>query len=333
MLEHRLQLRRLRRTHLFPATSRPTSCGSSRGPAGSRRAAARARVTRWARRSSAAQQGHPAAAREDLLPPAAAVPSRTCRPGAAPDLKQAASRLAALGYTAPDGALRSIKALTSGVSRRAAIQQALLPVLLDLLADTPDPDGGLLSVPEGVGGARRHAVVPAGAAGRRHGRGAAGDPARHVQAGAPTCWSARPRCCGTARRPAPRALGTPRRRPTSLRAAVRRQPEVERRRRRRLALLPAPRAAAGRVRGPARPARRARGVPRAVQRLGALVAAQARWPRRSGQRQAELAGRPPTSPSSRDGPRLGGAELGYGSDADVLFVCEPAKGVSDAEAV
>jgi len=31
--------------------------------------------------------------------------------------------------------------------------------------------------------------------------------------------------------------------------------------------------------------------------------------------------------------RLGGAELGYGSDADVLFVCEPADGVSDSDAV
>jgi glutamate-ammonia-ligase adenylyltransferase len=31
--------------------------------------------------------------------------------------------------------------------------------------------------------------------------------------------------------------------------------------------------------------------------------------------------------------RLGGGELGYGSDADVLFVCEPADGVADREAV
>jgi [glutamine synthetase] adenylyltransferase / [glutamine synthetase]-adenylyl-L-tyrosine phosphorylase len=31
--------------------------------------------------------------------------------------------------------------------------------------------------------------------------------------------------------------------------------------------------------------------------------------------------------------RLGGAELGYGSDADVIFVCEPASGVDDSQAV
>ncbi len=31
--------------------------------------------------------------------------------------------------------------------------------------------------------------------------------------------------------------------------------------------------------------------------------------------------------------RLGGAELGYGSDADVLFVCEPHADVDDTDAV
>ena len=31
--------------------------------------------------------------------------------------------------------------------------------------------------------------------------------------------------------------------------------------------------------------------------------------------------------------RLGGAELGYGSDADVMFVCEPCEGVADHDAV
>jgi glutamate-ammonia-ligase adenylyltransferase len=50
------------------------------------------------------------------------------------------------------------------------------------------------------------------------------------------------------------------------------------------------------------------------------------------QRQAEL-GRTPARLAVIGMGRLGGAELGYGSDADVLFVCEPAEGVSDAEAV
>ncbi len=31
--------------------------------------------------------------------------------------------------------------------------------------------------------------------------------------------------------------------------------------------------------------------------------------------------------------RLGGGELGYGSDADVMFVCEPSEGVDEAVAM
>src|SRR5207248_11192973 len=38
-----------------------------------------------------------------------------------------------------------LRALTGGMSRAAAIQRTLLPVLLDQLADTPDPDRGLLA--------------------------------------------------------------------------------------------------------------------------------------------------------------------------------------------
>ena len=57
----------------------------------------------------------------------------------------ARSRLEALGYEDPAGALRHLEALTAGVSRRAAIQRTLLPVLLGWFADAPDPDGGLLA--------------------------------------------------------------------------------------------------------------------------------------------------------------------------------------------
>jgi glutamate-ammonia-ligase adenylyltransferase len=58
---------------------------------------------------------------------------------------EAARRLAALGFTDPAAALRHIEALTAGLSRRAALQRALLPVLLSEFADAPDPDAGLLA--------------------------------------------------------------------------------------------------------------------------------------------------------------------------------------------
>lgn len=56
----------------------------------------------------------------------------------------AKDRLAALGYYHPDAALRHLAALTEGVSRTAAIQRTLLPVMLEWFADAPFPDAGLL---------------------------------------------------------------------------------------------------------------------------------------------------------------------------------------------
>ena len=57
----------------------------------------------------------------------------------------AQGRLAALGYRDPQGAMRHIEALTAGVSRRAALQRQLLPILLGWLAEGVDPDAGLLA--------------------------------------------------------------------------------------------------------------------------------------------------------------------------------------------
>ena len=67
----------------------------------------------------------------------------------------AAARLEALGYADPAGALRHIAVLTDGVSRKAAIQRALLPAMLGWFADAPRPDAGLLAfrqVSEALGG-------------------------------------------------------------------------------------------------------------------------------------------------------------------------------------
>ena len=53
--------------------------------------------------------------------------------------------MAALGFRDPAGAMRHLESLTSGVSRRAAIQRTLLPVMLGWFADEADPDAGLLA--------------------------------------------------------------------------------------------------------------------------------------------------------------------------------------------
>jgi glutamate-ammonia-ligase adenylyltransferase len=59
--------------------------------------------------------------------------------------EQASDRLSAIGYLNAAGALQHISALTSGLSRRAQIQRQLLPVLLQWFSEGTDPDSALLA--------------------------------------------------------------------------------------------------------------------------------------------------------------------------------------------
>src|SRR5206468_10961011 len=59
-------------------------------------------------------------------------------PALAPEAAQ--ERLAALGFRSPGRALKFLGDLTSGLSRRAQLMRTLLPVMLDFMADAPDPD-------------------------------------------------------------------------------------------------------------------------------------------------------------------------------------------------
>ncbi|MDR2372774.1 MAG: bifunctional [glutamine synthetase] adenylyltransferase/[glutamine synthetase]-adenylyl-L-tyrosine phosphorylase, partial [Bifidobacteriaceae bacterium] len=138
-LEHRVQLQRLRRTHLMPTA-----------PADLRRLARAARVSpaegselekTWLATRREVRSLHEELYYRPLLPATAKLSAgeATLAPAAAE------SRLAALGYRHPDGAMRHIAALTSGVSRQSAIQRQLLPVMLGWFADGADPDAGLLS--------------------------------------------------------------------------------------------------------------------------------------------------------------------------------------------
>jgi glutamate-ammonia-ligase adenylyltransferase len=141
--EHRLQLQRLRRTHLIP--SEPAGLRwlaramgyrpDQRGDAVEVFAAERSLHAREVRRL------HEKLFYRPLLNAVSRVPSEQLR--LTPEA--ARRRLTALGFADPDGALRHLSALTAGVSRRAAIQRALLPVMLESFADAPDPDAGLLA--------------------------------------------------------------------------------------------------------------------------------------------------------------------------------------------
>jgi glutamate-ammonia-ligase adenylyltransferase len=155
-VEHLVQLRHLRRTHLLPEdpavlreigrslrrmwldpAARPA--GPVTGPAHGDPAVELA--GQWRLHAGQARQLHEKLFYRPLLDTVARLPGEASRltPEAARD------RLDALGYADPAGALRHIETLTSGMSRTAAMQRTLLPLLLGWLADAPQPDAGLLA--------------------------------------------------------------------------------------------------------------------------------------------------------------------------------------------
>ncbi|GIG19820.1 glutamate-ammonia-ligase adenylyltransferase [Cellulomonas chitinilytica] len=139
VLEHRIQLYRMRRTHLMPTAEADLrrlarSIGMrAEGPDGL--------VDRWRTVRRDVRRLHEELFYRPLLPATAQLSAEEA--SLAPDAARA--RLAAIGYRDPAGSMRHIAALTEGVSRRAAIQRQLLPVMLGWFADGPDPDGGLLA--------------------------------------------------------------------------------------------------------------------------------------------------------------------------------------------
>jgi glutamate-ammonia-ligase adenylyltransferase len=328
LLEHRLQLQRMRRTHLLPAENdtdalRWLARAAKLRPDG-RRDAVGVLLEEWRRNARRVRRLHEKLFYRPLLDAA----SRLAEAGLSP--QAAAVRLGALGWASPEGALNHIRALTGGVSRAAAIQKALLPVLLDELARTPDPDRGLLAY------------------------------RRVSEALAQTPWYLRMlRDEGLVAERLMMLLGTSALVPDLLVRA----PEV-------LRLLAAPvtgqpdeltrdpansaatlRATVGRQPDPHAAATTARSARRhellriaCADLLGKMdveqvcVGLSALWvavlQAVLGSTLRTLGGAAPPARLAVIGMgRLGGAELGYGSDADVLFVCEPVDGVADREAV
>ena len=145
LLEHRLQLQRLKRTHMLPkpdddeamrwlaraAHVRPDGRHDALGVLREELKRQNMRVSRL----------HAKLFYQPLL--------EFVGPGlelAGGMSTEAAERqLAALGYQAPQNALIHLAALTSAGGRRGRVQSVLLPTLLDWLSNTPDPDAGLLA--------------------------------------------------------------------------------------------------------------------------------------------------------------------------------------------
>ncbi|RMI05052.1 bifunctional [glutamine synthetase] adenylyltransferase/[glutamine synthetase]-adenylyl-L-tyrosine phosphorylase, partial [Cellulomonas triticagri] len=138
-IEHRIQLHRLRRTHLMPTAE--ADLRRLARSVGMRAEGAQGLTDRWKQVRRDVRHLHEALFYRPLLPATAQL--STAEASLAPE--EARERLSAIGYRDPAGALRHIAALTEGVSRRASIQRQLLPVMLGWFADGPDPDGGLLA--------------------------------------------------------------------------------------------------------------------------------------------------------------------------------------------
>ncbi|GAA4766264.1 bifunctional [glutamine synthetase] adenylyltransferase/[glutamine synthetase]-adenylyl-L-tyrosine phosphorylase [Streptomyces sanyensis] len=137
-LEHRIQLHRLRRTHLVPEGEEDLRrLGRSLGL---RTEPVTALNREWRRHAAVVRRLHEKLFYRPLLDAVAQLAPGETRLSA----KAARQRLEALGYADPAAALRHLEALSSGVSRKAAIQRTLLPVLLGWFADSADPDAGLL---------------------------------------------------------------------------------------------------------------------------------------------------------------------------------------------
>lgn len=138
LLEHRLQMSRLRRTHLMPRAE-----GALRVLARASGVASTAEglLEAWQRVKQQVRTLHERLFYRPLLSAVAALPDE----GLALTSAQAEARLAAIGFADPRGALHHIAALTAGVSRRAQIQRNLLPVMMQWFSEGADPDAGLLA--------------------------------------------------------------------------------------------------------------------------------------------------------------------------------------------
>ncbi|MEO6822171.1 MAG: bifunctional [glutamine synthetase] adenylyltransferase/[glutamine synthetase]-adenylyl-L-tyrosine phosphorylase, partial [Candidatus Nanopelagicales bacterium] len=136
-LEHRIQLFRLQRTHVLP---RDEAALRRIGRAmGFRVHPVRDLTDQWRRHAREVRRIHEKLFYRPLLEAVASLDAGDARL----TVEAAGQRLQALGYADPVGALRNLQALSSGVSRRAAIQRTLLPVMLGWFAQSPDPDAGL----------------------------------------------------------------------------------------------------------------------------------------------------------------------------------------------
>lgn len=138
VIEHRVQLTKLRRSHILSVESVSTR-RVARGV--DITSSADSLISIWQRIRLEVAELHDAIFYRPLLLVAADLSASEVRLSEAELL----NRLSSLGFTDPSGAKRHLDALTGGVSRRATIQRTLLPILIRWMADGTNPDAALLT--------------------------------------------------------------------------------------------------------------------------------------------------------------------------------------------
>jgi len=138
LLEHRIQMSEMRRTHLMPvlpakqrALARSVSI----------KLTAEDLLAKWDSVKVEVRALHQRIFYRPLL----SAVSKLGEDSLSLSSEQVVDRLRAIGFVDPKGALDQIQALTAGLSRRAVIQKQLLPVLLQWFSEGTDPDAALLS--------------------------------------------------------------------------------------------------------------------------------------------------------------------------------------------
>ncbi len=332
LLEHRLQLQRLKRTHLLPEVDdeeavRWLARAAHIRPDGRRDAAGVLREE-LRHQNVRVSQLHAKLFYQPLLE---SIGPAGLEIAHGMTSEAAERQLAALGYEGPQTALKHMSTLVNQSGRRGRVQSVLLPRLLNWMSYAPDPDGGLLAyrrLSEALAGESWYLSTlrdkPAVAKRLMHVLG--------TSAYVPDLLMRAPRVIQSyGDGPAgPKLLETePATVARALVASAARHPDPVR-------------AIAG-----ARALRR-----RELARIGSAdllgmlyvtdvcKALTSVWvavlqAALDAMIRANLPenGKAPAVIAVIGMGRLGGAELGYGSDADVMFVCEPASGVEDSQAM
>lgn len=151
-VEHRLQLANERRTHTLPQDpGQQERIARAMGFRSDGERDARELLLRELSRTQAqVRELHAKLFYRPLLETYAAVPSAASELSVPPQVTAmgddaARERFEALGFRDGAAALRDVRALTSGLSRRVRTVRAVLPAILQVLQDTPSPDAGLVA--------------------------------------------------------------------------------------------------------------------------------------------------------------------------------------------